>query len=458
MNKKSAAARNTTARALALDVLTEVEVELAYSNLLLNQRLSNSRLSPADKGLATELVYGTIQRLNTLDYMLNRFVKKGVDSLQPWVRNLLRLSFYQLAYLDRIPVHAVVHEAVNLAKRRGHAGISGMVNGVLRNALRSQDGLLQAASDAPPARRIAIRHSHPEWLVERWLRQFGEEETEAICEANNRPPKVSIRVNRLRRTREELLEMLREAKVDCEPSALSPDGIVVKGAGNMAHTSWYEGGECSIQDESSMLVARAVCPEPGMKVLDACAAPGGKTTHLAELMEDKGELWANDIHAHKEQLVRSQAERLSLQCVKPMVEDALKLPEHFAAETFDRILLDAPCSGLGVIRRKPDLKWRKDAREIESLASLQLELLQALAPLVKPGGRLVYSTCTIERSENEQVCEAFLNGNASFEPDHSLGSRLGPALANDSSSAAVQILPHHFGSDGFYIASFTRKC
>lgn len=450
--------RNPSARSLALDVLTEVETEQAYSNLLLNQRLTQSRLSSADKGLATELVYGSIQRRNTLDYVLSRFVKKGLDSIQPWVRHLLRLSLYQIMYLERVPAHAAVHEAVHLAKLRGHTGISGMVNGVLRNVLRSQENLLPLDVDLPPVQRIAIRHSHPEWLVERWLEDFGERTTEAICEANNLPPKVSVRVNRLRRTRELLLQSLQQDGYTCEPSALSLDGIVVKAAGNMAYTTWYEEGELSIQDESSMLVARAVAPKPGMRVLDACAAPGGKTTHLAELMEDEGELWANDIHAHKEQLVRGQAQRLGLNCIRPMVEDAVKLPAHFPAASFDRILLDAPCSGLGVIRRKPDLKWRKDENEIASLVALQLTLLQALAPLVKPGGRLVYSTCTIDQRENGQVAEAFLRENSSYEPDSDLTSRLGPAFASSSSAASVQILPHHFNSDGFFIASFTRKC
>ncbi len=459
MNKKRTDIRNATARSLALDILTEVEVEHAYSNLLLNQKLTQSRLSAADKGLVTELVYGTIQRLNTLDYILNRFVKKGLKSVQPWVRNVLRLSLYQIVYLERIPAHAAVNEAVQIAKRRGHAGISGMVNGVLRSILRSQDELLPSEWDGNAAQRIAIEYSHPEWLVEQWLHQYGEDTTAAICEANNQPPKVSVRVNRLRHSREGFLQQLQEAGIACEASALSPDGIVVKGAGNMAHSAWYEAGDCSIQDESSMLVGRAVAPEPGMKVLDACAAPGGKTTHIAELMRDDGEVWANDIHAHKEQLVRGQAERLGLGSIKPMIADAAKLSAQFPAETFDRILLDAPCSGLGVIRRKPDLKWSKDDSEIESLASLQLALLQELAALVKPGGRLVYSTCTIDRRENELVAAAFLREHDNYEPDNDLYARLGPAFAHErSTEASVQILPHHFGSDGFYIASFTRKC
>ncbi|TDF98365.1 16S rRNA (cytosine(967)-C(5))-methyltransferase RsmB [Paenibacillus piri] len=432
--------RKGGAREAALDVLVRIEQDRSYSNLLLHQTLQRYNLDKPDAGLATEIVYGTIQRLNTIDYFLARFVAKGLAKLEPWVRSLLRLSFYQIYYLDRIPDHAVVNEAVNLAKRRGHQGISGMVNGVLRSVLRQKDSL-QLPADLPPAERIVLAHSHPEWLVNRWIRQLGEERTERICAANNEPPHVSIRVNTVKLSRSELLAKLGEAGLEAEPSALASDGIVVKGGGNMALTPWYAEGLFSIQDESSMLVADTVDPQPGDKVLDCCAAPGGKTAHMAEKMNDRGEIWACDIHEHKEKLIQEQADRLGLGSIRTIVADARELPERFAPGSFDRILLDAPCSGLGVIRRKPDMKWAKSERELDEICVIQHELLERVHSLLRPGGVLVYSTCTLEYNENEGRVRLFLEAHPEYDLD----------------CEPVQIYPYEHHSDGFFIARLRKR-
>lgn len=440
-----------------MNVLTQVEQEGAYSNLLLNSALQKSSLTKSDAGLATELIYGTISRLNTLDYFLDKYVNKGVAKLQPWVRALLRISLYQVVYLDRIPDHAVVSEAVNLAKRRGHQGISGMVNGVLRNILRQKESLA-IPKDMPAAQRISLQHSHPQWLVERWIAQYGTEATEAICAANNEPPAVSVRVNTTMNSREEMLELMVSHGLDAAPSPLSPYGIVVRGAGNMALTDWYRDGMISIQDESSMLVAEAVQPEPGMRVLDCCAAPGGKSAHMGELMKDEGTIVANDIHAHKGKLISDQANRLGLDSVMTVTGDALDLVDRFEPASFDRILLDAPCSGLGVIRRKPDLKWGKSPEDIGDIAALQLRLLESVSSLLRPGGILVYSTCTIEPLENEGVVSAFLEGHAEFAiADDGLGRLSRLEEKSLLRGGGVQILPQHYHSDGFYIARLSRR-
>lgn len=440
-----------------MDVLTQVEQEGAYSNLLLNSALQKSSLAKSDAGLATELIYGTISRLNTLDYFLDKFVNKGVQKLQPWVRALLRISLYQVIYLDRIPDHAVVSEAVNLAKRRGHQGISGMVNGVLRNILRQKESLA-IPENMPPAQRISLQHSHPLWLVERWISQYGIETAEAICAANNEPPAVSVRVNTTMISRDDMLELMSSQGFEAAPSPLSPYGIVVRGAGNMALTDWYRDGMISIQDESSMLVAEAVNPEPGMRVLDCCAAPGGKSAHMGELMKDVGSIVANDIHAHKGKLISDQAGRLGLDSISIVTGDALDLVDRFEPASFDRILLDAPCSGLGVIRRKPDLKWGKSQEDIHEIAALQLRLLDSVSTLLRPGGLLVYSTCTIEPLENEGVVSAFLDSHSGFGiAEDGLGdlSRLeGISLQR---GGGIQILPQHYHSDGFYIARLGRR-
>lgn len=448
-----------TSRSLALQVLTAVEQDGAYSNLLLNGALQKSGLSGPDAGLATELVYGTIQRLNTIDFLLEPFVTKGMGKLAPWVRNLLRLSFYQLYYLDRIPPHAVVNEAVNLAKKRGHQGISGMVNGVLRNVLRRKEEL-KLPEGLSAVQRIALEHSHPEWLVARWLEQYGEQTTEAICRANNEPPSISIRVNRAKTSRDKMLQLLKEQGLSAAPSRLAQDGIVVEGGGNMALTSWYREGLISVQDESSMLVAEALNPEADMSVLDCCAAPGGKTCHIAEMMQGSGRVLANDIHSHKAKLVEDQANRLGLTNIDISTGDASRLGERLERNSFDRILLDAPCSGLGVIRRKPDLKWAKTAGDIAEIAGIQSSLLDTAGDLLKPGGLLVYSTCTIEPRENVEMVSSFLNRHPEFQlaEDKPSGWETGPlAAAGARGSMGLQILPQDAHSDGFYIARLRKK-
>jgi 16S rRNA (cytosine967-C5)-methyltransferase len=440
-----------SAREAALETLTRIETGQAYSNLLLNRVLQSADLDRKESALATELVYGTVQRKNTIDYFLNRFLPKGVEKLEPWVRNLLRLSFYQLYYLDRIPEHAAVSEAVNIAKRKGHAGISGLVNGVLRNVIRRKDELTVPAG-LEAAARMALEHSHPEWLVAAWIRRFGEETAERICRANNEPPRTAIRVNRRKLSRGELLEQLRAEGIEAYPSKLSDAGLIVESGGNMAFLPAYRNGLFSIQDESSMLVAELLDVRPGMRVLDCCAAPGGKTAHIAELMDDAGQIIACDIHEHKRKLVAEQAERLGLRSIETVTADALELPEMFAGQTFDRILLDAPCSGLGVIRRKPDIKWTKKPEEIESIAKLQYKLLERVSKLLAPGGLLVYSTCTVTEEENELVIGKFLRNFSGFAPADPPERLRQP----DAMAGTVTILPHQFGSDGFFIARLTR--
>lgn len=449
--------RKVTAREAALDVLTRVEQDKAYSNLLLNQTLNRLKLERQEAALATELVYGTIQRLNTIDYFLARFAAKGLDKLQPWVRSLLRLSFYQLRWLDRIPPHAAVNEAVNLAKKRGHQGIAGLVNGILRSVIREKESLV-VPGDLPLGKRIALEYSHPEWLTERWISRYGAEEAARMCEADNEPPKASVRVNRMRFSREAMAARLAEHGIQAASSPLAPDGLVIESGGNIAESPFFAAGELSIQDESSMLVARIVQPEPGMTVLDCCAAPGGKTVHLAELMNDEGVIHAYDVHEHKTKLIRDQASRLGLRCIRPSVSDARRLAERFPAASFDRILLDAPCTGLGVIRRKPDLKWAKRESEIAEIAALQRELLQAIHPLLKLGGVLVYSTCTTEPEENKEQIRRFLADTPQFElvpfPKDIL-----PAgwVREAGESGMLQLLPHHFHSDGFFIARLQKR-
>ncbi|HEX7058179.1 MAG TPA: 16S rRNA (cytosine(967)-C(5))-methyltransferase RsmB [Bacilli bacterium] len=448
----------SSAREVALQVLVKVDRDLAYSNLLLHQAIAGQNLARIDAALVTELVYGTIQRQNTLDFYLSRFLRQGADKLELWVRVLLRLSLFQILYLDRIPPHAAVNEAVNIAKSRGHRGVAGLVNGVLRSLLREKSSL-RIPQNLPADERLSLIHSHPLWLIRRWIAQYGMARTEAICAANNVPPRTSLRANALQIKREKLREKLTAAGYAAVLSEVSPDGIVVSGGGNPAQTELFRQGYFSIQDESSMLVARAVDPQPGMTVLDCCAAPGGKTTHLAERMRNVGTIWANDLHIHKKQLIEAQADRLRLSIIRATVGDAARLGERFAPHTFDRVLLDAPCSGLGVIRRKPEMKWRKTDADIEGLTKIQLSLLKAAAPLVKPGGILVYSTCTTVPAENEEMVRTFLAEAPEFAEDDEL-PRLMPAdVWNKAGFGAgmLKITPDLWQTDGFFIARLRKQ-
>jgi 16S rRNA (cytosine967-C5)-methyltransferase len=442
------------ARDIALDVLNRVDEHKSYSNLELRNVLDRSEISSVDAGLVTELVYGTIQRKLTLEFVLSQFV--GGKKVQTWVRNLLLLSLYQIRFLDRIPERAAVHEAVEIAKRRGHQGIASMVNGVLRNVLRQPD-VWDRLPKGDAVKQIAVTHSHPEWLIREWIKLYGEEATKAICDANNRAPHTSIRVNPLKTTRDELLTKLREDGSEAVASVLSDQGIILDG-GHAAGTRWFKEGYYTLQDESSMLVASAVAPQPGMRVLDACAAPGGKTSHLAEKMDNRGEIIANDVHPHKRELIAGTAKRLGISIMETMVSDALDLPEK-GLGLFDRVLLDAPCTGFGVIRRKPDLKWNKSKEDVRSIAQLQYQLLAGLSTMVAPGGTLVYSTCTMEPMENQDIVRRFVDKHPEFVLDETLRDDL-PAVVRDKideSGAFVQILPHHFDSDGFFIARLRRK-
>ncbi|MWC26716.1 16S rRNA (cytosine(967)-C(5))-methyltransferase RsmB [Paenibacillus sp. MMS18-CY102] len=459
------ARRPATAREVALDVLVKIEREGAFSNLVLNSALQYAELSRADAGLATELVYGTLQRRLSIDHALSSLAAKGLGKLEPWVLQLLRLSAYQLLFLDRVPAHAAVNEAVTIAKRRGHAGISGMVNGMLRNLLRRREELApEAAADsaASPALRIALSHSYPEWLVARWIAAYGEEAAEQICAAGNEPPHASIRVNPLRATREEAIAILAESGIEAAKSAVSPSGVIAQRGGSLADTIGFRDGRWSIQDESSMLVAQAARPAAGMNVLDCCAAPGGKTTHLAELMGNVGRVIANDVHPHKQALIQQQAERLGLTCVETVTGDAAELGQRYSPESFDLVLLDAPCSGLGVIARKPEIKWTKSEGDIRDIAAIQKKLINGVAGLVKPDGRLVYSTCTIDRDENDFQIRQFLKDHPEYTLDTEWPVELLEALRSAGAvqgefTGALQLLPNHFGSDGFYIATMRKR-
>ncbi|MEK4632194.1 MULTISPECIES: 16S rRNA (cytosine(967)-C(5))-methyltransferase RsmB [Bacillus] len=440
-------------RELALEALEKLEQNQAYSNLLLTSVIKTNTLSDQDRGLLTELVYGTLQNKIALDFMLKPFIRKP-NKVKPWVIQLLRLSAYQMEYLEKIPDRAAIHEAVEIAKKRGHKGIASFVNGILRSLQR--EGAPSFAEIEDPVLRLSTETSHPEWLVKEWVEAYGFEAAEKICRIHLIPPKQTLRVNHIKSDRETVLNEMENAGLEAEAGDLSPDAIKLL-KGSIANTAFFQNGRVSIQDESSMLVARALDPKPGETVLDACAAPGGKSAHIAELMENEGSLTSLDLHRHKVKLIKEGAERLGLTIIDAQTMDARKAGEAFGAERFDRILVDAPCSGFGVIRRKPDMKYTKTPEDSRRLSEIQLGILREIAPLVKKGATLVYSTCTMDRTENEEVMHAFIQEHPEFEPDLSLEKRLPEKARPFVQDGSLQILPHYFGTDGFFISSMRKK-
>jgi 16S rRNA (cytosine967-C5)-methyltransferase len=435
-------------RSIAMDMLVAIEKNQSYSNLLLNTTIEKHELSAKDVGLLTELTYGTLQRRMALDYYLEPFVKDN-KKLANWVHHLLRLTLYQMVYLDRIPDRAAIYEAVEIAKIRGHKGIASLVNGVLRSIQR--EGLPSMEKVSDPNKRLSLETSHPEWLITRWVNQFGYEKTKEMCEINLTAPLQTARVNTTKISRDECVAILEEDGYHIEKSPFIPEAIRSL-KGNLASTISFKYGMFTIQDESSMLAAYALGAEQNEFILDACAAPGGKSTHIAEKMNNTGEVISVDLHQHKVRLINDNAKRLGLENIKTSISDSRHLQEKFKTESFDRILLDAPCSGFGVMRRKPDMKYTKTEKDIERLSTIQQYLLMSVSPLLKKGGILVYSTCTVDKEENENTVKTFLDKHPDFEGDLTFRNRMPEAIQPLISGFDLQIFPQDLGSDGFYIA------
>jgi 16S rRNA (cytosine967-C5)-methyltransferase len=448
---------NVTARELAIRVLGRVEEEAAYANLLMQKSLYELS-DPRDRQLATYLINGTLKNRLTLDYALRRHLRKPLSELPHEVRWILRTSAFQILYMTKIPAAVAVNEGVELTKKR-QGKYTALVNGVLRRIMESDWEITWPSRQKEPVRYLSIRYSHPEWMVKRWLKRYGMEETEALCRANNEPAAVWIRTNTLKTTREEL-----KARLESEGAAVTlgervPESLMIEDFGSLEKLPSFQEGLFTVQDESSQLIAHVLKPQPGERVLDACSAPGGKTTHLAQKMENQGGILAFDIHPHKLELIEDLAKRLGITIIQPRCGDARELPD-VADGSCHKVLVDAPCSGLGVIRRRADMRWHKKEEEINELPQLQLAILERAAQAVAPGGSLVYSTCTIEPEENFEVVKAFRAKHPEFI-SVSLTEEL-PFVLEDSGDlrqsekGILQILPHKHGMDGFFLAKFRR--
>lgn len=451
--------RQVGAREVALKALKAIEERDAYANLVLDDVLRRFPLEGRDRALATELVYGVARRQGTLDWAIELASSRPLAQMDPWVRGILREAAYQVLYLDKVPPSAAVNEAVELAKNYSHAGTAKFVNGVLRGLLRKLPDLPYPAPEDDIVRHLALRHSHPEWLVKGWVERYGPAEAAALMEAYNAQPPVTVRVNRLKGSREQLRQLLEREGVQAAPTRWSPDGLTITGLTSVAGLSRlqaFQTGWLTVQDESSMLVAPVLAPQPGETVLEVAAAPGGKSTHLAELMDNRGKVIALDIHPHKLKLIKDNTRRLGTTIVAPVQGDAREV-DKLLHEQVDRVLVDAPCSGLGVLGRRPDARWRKTPEDPPQLAVLQREILEAAARVLKPGGVLVYSTCTIDPRENQGVVAAFLADHPEFEADD-LWPYLPVGLWREPTMplGCIQLLPHRHKTDGFFIARLEK--
>jgi 16S rRNA (cytosine967-C5)-methyltransferase len=449
-----------TGRSLAWQTLNRVETEQAYANLALATVLAAAGpVDQREKAFCTELVYGTLRHWLKMDYLLGRLLSRPLTSLKIPVKNLLRLALYQLIHLPDIPERAVCHTMVALIKGSKYSGLAGLVNGVLRNFIRLGKTLELPDPGRDLTAYLTVEYSHPRWLVTRWLERFGPDRTKTILEVDNARPPLTVRANRLAGQLPQLRAELQQSGVASTVGLLLPEALHLHDLPvALEELAAFQAGKITPQDESSMLIAPLVAPRPGETIVDLCAAPGGKSTHLAELMQDQGCVFSLDDHPHKVELIAANARRLNLTALRPLLGDArdFSLPDGGLA---DAVLVDAPCSGTGVLRRRVDARYRRTETEIGRLANLQREILDQAASLVKPGGRLVYSTCTLEPEENQQQIAAFVTAHPDFKAvtwQPFLPSALALYL-EDSGQKWATILPTPEGGDGFFICRLERS-
>lgn len=424
-----------TARELAVNLLYKIEVGEAYSNTTLDKELNKCELSREDKALASQIVYGVLTWKLTIDEIIKRYSSIRIKKISSWILNILRIAIYQIVWLDRIPVSAAVNESVNLAKRYGHPASVSFTNAILRKIDKDElDKLFNYMSGKVLLEDeiISIMTSHPIWLVDELLKQYDIKFVTELLNANNAVPDISLRVNTLKTTREEVFKLLSLKKVDCRKGNLE-DSIIAKKLND------FESSLYIVQDEAAQLACIALDPKEGEIVLDACSAPGGKTTYLAQLMKNRGEIDAWDIHEHRIKLVQENAQKLGVDIIFAKLHDAT-LYDTYCFGKYDKILLDVPCSGLGVIRKKPEIKWTRKEEDIDELIKIQEKILDNCSRYLKPGGTLVYSTCTILKQENEDQINKFLENHKEFK------------LIEEK-----KLYPHIDGTDGFYIAKLVKN-
>lgn len=447
----------TSPRHAAFDILRQVE-DGAFADLAIDAALKRLSLAdPRDRALLTELVYGVLRRRGRLDFALSRCCRQPLAKLEPAVLRLLRLGAHQLLHLERIPAHAVLNETVNLARGLGLERATGLINGVLRRLTREQQTIPWPEAHRAPQAHLEHALSLPSWLAQHLLTQFGPREACELAAALLDPAPFTLRANRIKATREILLERLAQAGHQGRETHYADQGVVLEKRGDSELPGNSE-GLYQVQDQASQLIAPLLASQAGETILDACAAPGGKTTHLAALTENHARILALDLHPQRVALIRQGAQRLGCTCIEARSWDMTHAPDFIPEQSCHRILVDAPCSGLGVLRRNPELRWRRKPQDLAEMAALQGAILAGAAPLLRPGGVLLYSVCTFTREETEDVIAAFLAAHRDFARDD-LRPHAPPHWQElFDEQGALCTLPHrHDGMDAFWAVRLKKR-
>ncbi len=426
-----------TAREAVLKALYSMEESGTYTNAALKNALKSQEYSGADKGLITELIYGVVSNKSSIDYIISSFSKLKIKKMSPWVLNILRMGIYQIYYMDKIPQSAACNESVILAKKYSHASARGFVNGVLRSAARGKDDF-SFPDTKNPVKDLSLKYSYPEWMTKRLIEEYGEKRCEELFLENRKPHNPFIRVNSLKCTPKELSDILTSEGITVNPVDGMENTFSVSGKLNIENSKAYSMGLYSLQNISSQKAVSVLDPTSGEFVIDMCAAPGGKSCAIAEKMQNKGEVLSFDVFEHKIELIEKSAKRLGIDIIKAKKADSQK-PNEELFEKADRVLADVPCMGLGVIHKKPDIKWVRKEEDLKELSKVQEEILKTAALYVKKGGVLVYSTCSILPEENRLAIENFLKDHPQFEKVYE-----------------EQILTSHLGESGFYICKMVK--
>ncbi len=436
-------------RGIAVKILNRIEKTDAYLDKLLDFEMRNSDLIGPEKALLFELVHGVVRWMGRLDWILNGFYKGQFAKAIPDMKNGLRVALYQIFFLDKIPDYAAVNEAVEFIKKLQGQRVANISNAILRNILKSKDGIRYPDPKEDLVGYLSAYHSHPNWLVKRYVERFGVEETEKLLNANNEKPFLTLRVNSIKTNHEEFLKLLDSVNLRYRVGKYNSDFIQLQNLTNITAWEYFGKGYFNIQDESTGLACKLLDVIPGMRILDLCAAPGGKTAYLAALIKDKGEIIALDKFDARLKLLQKNCDRLGIKSVKPVVSDALE----FRDAPFDRVLVDVPCTGTGTLSKKPDIKWKKDIFDVKKISEHQLKLLQKAASLVEQGGVIVYSTCSIEEEENFQVVKKFLEMNKYFQLKSVKG-----ILPDDviDQNGCVRTFPHRHQMDGVFAAKLIK--
>jgi 16S rRNA (cytosine967-C5)-methyltransferase len=445
------------ARKKALEVLTRWEKRGSTMDPLFDAYVvKDPLLTDLDKAFVREIVYGVLRWRGRLDWIIAAYSRIKPSRLERAVLAILRMGAYQILFMDRVPAAAAVDESVKLAKGLRKKEATAFVNGILRGIAEGRKEITYPDLHTDPVAYIAAFHSHPQWLVSRWVDQFGREETIALCETNNQFPPLAVRVNTLKASRAEVIDQLHDEGIEASPTPFSPVGLCIKAPPALTLWGPLQQGWLQVQDEAAQLVSLILAPKPGDRILDLCAAPGGKTTHLGQLMHDQGEIIAVDVSQAKLAILKENCRRLGISIVKAKALDATR-PLPFPPASFDGCLVDAPCTGLGTLRRHPEGKWRIKEEDILRLQEMQGQILRQAAPLIKEGGILVYSTCTLTQEENEGVIGAFLSEYKEFSLEHA--SALLPKGCEElvDAKGCLRTLPHRHGTDGFFAARMRRK-